>query len=290
MNALELHGVGYRYSVGTPFEKDALKKIDLAVEAGCITGLIGHTGSGKSTLVQLLNGLLRPSEGKVLLFGKNIWEKPKEIRKVRFAVGLVFQYPEYQLFEETVYADIAYGCKNMGLSKEETDARVKDAARFTGLDETYFSRSPFELSGGQKRRVAIAGILAMQPQVLVLDEPAAGLDPMGREEILGGLYSYQRQSQKTVIIVSHSMEDVARFCDRITVMNQGEVFTSGSVREVFMHANELQKIGLDIPQITKLILQLRARGYALPDLYTVEDAVRYFAGRLSSEKGGADHA
>ncbi len=273
VSALELKGISYRYSEGTPFEKQALTDIDLQIPAEKITGLIGHTGSGKSTLVQLFNGLYRPNEGQVLLFGKDIWEKPKEIRSVRFAVGLVFQYPEYQLFEETVRADIAYGPKNMGLAQEEIEARVKEAMEFCGLDFSLADQSPFELSGGQKRRVAMAGVIAMRPQVLVLDEPAAGLDPMGREEILGRIYAYQRKTKTTVVIVSHSMEDVAQYCDHLVVMNQGKVFLCGNPKEIFFHARELQEVGLDIPQVTHLVRLLKEQGIDLPDdLLTVERA------------------
>ncbi len=273
VNAIELKGVSYLYSEGTPFEKEALHQIDLQIPPAKITGLIGHTGSGKSTLVQLFNGLYRPTEGQVLLFGKDIWEKPKEIRSVRFAVGLVFQYPEYQLFEETVKADIGYGPKNMGLSEEEIEERVKEAMHFCGLDLSLADKSPFELSGGQKRRVAMAGVIAMRPQVLVLDEPAAGLDPMGREEILGRIHDYQRKTNTAVVIVSHSMEDVGQYCDHLIVMNQGKIFCQGEPKEVFSHAQGLQKVGLDVPQITHLVRLLQQHGVALPDgILTVEHA------------------
>ncbi len=286
MTAIELKNVSYRYSVGTPFEREALHDVSLQIEQGRITGLIGHTGSGKSTLVQLLNGLHRPAEGQVRLFGEDIWEKPKEIRAVRFAVGLVFQYPEYQLFEENVYADIAYGPKNMGLSEEEVAARVKEAMHFTRLTEDLAQKSPFELSGGQKRRVAIAGVLAMRPKVLVLDEPAAGLDPMGREEILGGLYAYQRETGTTVVIVSHSMEDIGQYCDSLIVMNRGQVFCTGTPREVFSRARELREIGLDVPQITRLLQALCAKGTAIPtDAYTVEAARELLLSRLQKKEG-----
>ncbi len=275
VSALELKNISYRYSEGTPFEKEALHDISLQIPQGKITGLIGHTGSGKSTLVQLFNGLYRPTEGQVLLFGNDIWKKPKEIRSVRFSVGLVFQYPEYQLFEETVRADIAYGPKNMGLDEEEIEIRVKEAMEFCGLDLSLAEKSPFELSGGQKRRVAMAGVLAMRPQVLVLDEPAAGLDPMGREEILGRIYAYQRKTKTAVVIVSHSMEDVAQYCDSLIVMNQGKVFLSGTPSEVFSHARALQDVGLDIPQVTHLIRLLKEKGMDLPnDILTVERATQ----------------
>ena len=283
MKALELIDIVYTYSKNTPFEKTALDKVSVSFEAGRINGLIGHTGSGKSTLVQMMNGLLRPDSGEVLLFGKSIWEEPKKIRDVRFKVGLVFQYPEYQLFEETCEKDIAFGPKNMGLDAQEIDRRVKSAAQFVGLDESLLVKSPFELSGGQKRRVALAGIMAMEPEVLILDEPAAGLDPIGREEIFGGIRSYQRSRNNTVIIVSHSMEDVAAYCDNITVLSEGKLFMSGSCAEVFEHEAELTEMGLGVPQITRFIRMLRDAGVELRrDIYTVEDAVsaiKEYAGR-----------
>lgn len=274
MNALELNDIVYTYSKNTPFQKTALDNISVSFEAGQINGLIGHTGSGKSTLVQLMNGLLRPDSGQVLLFGKDIWEDPKKIRQVRFRVGLVFQYPEYQLFEESCEKDIAFGPKNMGLDAQEIDRRVKSAAEFVGLDADLMQKSPFELSGGQKRRVALAGIMAMEPEVLILDEPAAGLDPIGREEIFGGIRSYQRSRGNTVIIVSHSMEDVAAYCDNITVMSGGKVFMSGKCAEVFEHETELTGMGLGVPQVSRFIRLLREEGIPLPhDIYTVDDAV-----------------
>ena len=283
MKALELIDIVYTYSKNTPFEKTALDKVSVSFEAGRINGLIGHTGSGKSTLVQMMNGLLRPDSGEVLLFGKSIWEEPKKIRDVRFKVGLVFQYPEYQLFEETCEKDIAFGPKNMGLDAQEIDRRVKSAAQFVGLDESLLVKSPFELSGGQKRRVALAGIMAMEPEVLILDEPAAGLDPIGRGEIFGGIRSYQRSRNNTVIIVSHSMEDVAAYCDNITVLSEGKLFMSGSCAEVFEHESELTEMGLGVPQITRFIRMLRDAGVELRrDIYTVEDAVsaiKEYAGR-----------
>ncbi len=287
MTAIELQKVSYRYGVGGPFEKEALHEISLTIPAGKITGLIGHTGSGKSTLVQLLNGLYRPEKGKVLLFGEDIWEKPKQIRTVRFQVGLVFQYPEYQLFEETVAADIAYGPKNMGLSQEEVDQRVEEAMVFTGLAPELSEKSPFELSGGQKRRVAMAGVLAMRPKVLVLDEPAAGLDPMGREEILGRIYDYQRSTGSTVVIVSHSMEDVARYCDELIVMKDGAVFCQGTPGSIFANPNTLRNVGLDIPGITRLFFLLKQMGISVPtDVLTVEQAREILLARLA-KKGGA---
>ena len=283
MTKIELKGVSYLYGGKTPFEKKALNNINAKIEAGSITGLIGHTGSGKSTLVQLLNGLLKPSEGQVLLDGRDIWENPKKMRALRFKVGLVFQYPEYQLFEESVELDIAFGPKNMGLSEEEVKKRVHDAAKFCGLDGKLLSKSPFELSGGQKRRVAIAGVMAMTPEVLILDEPAAGLDPQGRSDIFGGICEYRRKTGATVVIVSHSMEDIARYCDRVLVMVGGQVYADGNCDEIFRRADELESIGLSIPQIARLVRMLKEQGIDLgDDLYTVGDVYRvlfpYFTG------------
>ena len=248
--------------------------MDLSIRQGVITGIIGHTGSGKSTLVQMLNGLLKPEHGRVLLDGEDIWKKPKNIRSVRFKVGLVMQYPEYQLFEDTVYKDIAFGPKNMGLDEEEIKTRVEEAVRFAGLSEDILQRSPFDLSGGQKRRVAIAGIIAMRPDVLVLDEPAAGLDPRGRNAIFGNIVDYQRQSGSTVVIVSHSMEDMARYCDELVVMNDGKICMRGNAEEIFSNAETLSDIGLDVPQITKLVLRLKEMGVEVDTgVYTVESAL-----------------
>ena len=273
MTVLELKNVSYTYSEGTPFKKDALKNINIKFEENCITGLIGHTGCGKSTLVQMLNGLIKPTEGSVLFCGKDIAEKGYDLKSLRHKVGLVFQYPEYQLFEDTVYDDIAFGPKNMGLSKEEIDDRIREASRFVGLDEKYLTASPFDLSGGQKRRAAIAGIMAMDPDVLVLDEPAAGLDPVGREEILGGIYSYQKKRKNSVIIVSHSMEDMARYSDSLVVMNEGEIYMSGDTATVFSSADKLASVGLDVPQITAFMISLKKRGIDVrTDIFTVDDA------------------
>ena len=267
---IEVKGVSYLYGKGTPFEKLALDNVDISFETGKITGLIGHTGSGKSTLVNLLNGLYKPMSGDVLLDGKSIWEKPSEIAKVRFRVGLVMQYPEYQLFDKTVRDDIAFAPRNQGLSEAEINERVFEAIKFTGISEDMLDKSPFELSGGQKRRVAIAGILAMRPEVLVLDEPAAGLDPRGRREILGGLSKYVKESGTTLILVSHSMEDMAYYCDNVVVMNGSKVFASGTVSEIFARADELESIGLDIPVISKIAMRLIEHGVALEgELYTV---------------------
>ena len=286
MDILELKGVSYIYSKGTPFQKIALDDINISFERGKITGLIGHTGSGKSTLVNLLNGLNRATTGSVLLDGVDIWEKPKEIYKVRYRVGLVMQYPEYQLFDETVRGDIGFGPRNQGLSQKEVEERVSMASDFVGIDAQMLDKSPFELSGGQKRRVAIAGIIAMNPDVLVLDEPAAGLDPRGRKEILGGLKRYVLETGKTVILVSHSMEDMAYYCDNVIVMNKGRIYKSGTVEEIFSLADELTSIGLDIPVVAKIASSLRAQGVKLEGkLYTVEgvrDAIiKYIGGDKS---------
>ncbi len=273
MTKLKLVDVNYTYSEGTPFRKDALRNINIEIENNCITGLIGHTGCGKSTLVQLLNGLLFPTSGEVIFDGKNIGEKGYDLRTLRHKVGLVFQYPEYQLFEDTVYEDIAFGPKNMGLDKDEVDRRIREAALFVGLEERYLEVSPFDLSGGQKRRAAIAGIMAMDPDVLILDEPAAGLDPVGREEILGGIYSYQRKRKNAVVIVSHSMEDMARYSDKLIVMNGGEIFMHGNCREVFSQSDKLMSVGLDVPQITKFMRALKNRGVDVrTDIFTVDEA------------------
>lgn len=270
---LRLEHITYRYSARTPFEVKALDDVTLDIRRGRITGLIGHTGSGKSTLVQLLNGLTRPEAGRVLLDGQDIWQDPKQIGKVRFRVGLVMQYPEYQLFEETVRADIAFGPRNMQLSGEEIAERVDEAAAFAGVDPSLMDKSPFDLSGGQKRRVAIAGIMAMRPEVLVLDEPAAGLDPQGRRDIFGGIRAYNRKTGSTVVIVSHSMEDMAQYCDDVAVMAHARLLMTGTRDEVFARADELEAVGLDIPVITKLSALLRQGGMPLdPGLYTLEAA------------------
>lgn len=270
---LRLEHITYRYSAGTPFEVKALDDVTLDIRRGRITGLIGHTGSGKSTLVQLLNGLTRPEAGRVLLDGQDIWQDPKQISKVRFRVGLVMQYPEYQLFEETVRADIAFGPRNMQLSGEEIAERVDEAAAFAGVDPSLMDKSPFDLSGGQKRRVAIAGIMAMRPEVLVLDEPAAGLDPQGRRDIFGGIRAYNWETGSTVVIVSHSMEDMAQYCDDVAVMAHARLLMTGTRDEVFARADELEAVGLDIPVITKLSALLRQGGMPLdPGLYTLEAA------------------
>ena len=270
---LKLENVSYVYGKGTPFERVALDNVSVSFKRGRITGLIGHTGSGKSTLVNLLNGLYKPESGTVYLDGKNIWEKPKEIAKIRYRVGLVMQYPEYQLFDETVRADIAFGPRNLGLSDAETRERVCLAARFAGVAPELLDKSPFELSGGQKRRVAIAGIIAMRPDVLVLDEPAAGLDPRGRREILGGLRGYVEEMNSSVILVSHSMEDMAHYCDDVVVMNRARVHRTGTVDEIFSEADTLSEVGLDVPSVAKIAAELKRRGISLEgQLYTVEGA------------------
>ena len=280
---LRLSNVSYVYSKGTPFERLALDNVNIAFEKGKITGLIGHTGSGKSTLVNLLNGLNKPTEGKIYLDGHDIWENPKEIAKIRFRVGLVMQYPEYQLFDETVRADIGFGPKNQGLSDEEVEKRVALAAKFVGLRNDILDKSPFELSGGQKRRVAIAGIIAMNPEVLVLDEPAAGLDPKGRREILTGLKEYVKESGTTLILVSHSMEDMAYYCDNVVVMNEGKVYRDGTVSEIFSMADDLLSVGLDIPMGSRIASELQKRGINLSgELYTVDGvykAIMKYIGR-----------
>lgn len=272
---LEIRDLTYIYGAGTPFERKALKQVSLSIQKGEIIGIIGHTGSGKSTLIQHFNGLLKPSSGSVLLDGRSIWnEKGKCDRAVRFRVGLVFQYPEYQLFEETVAKDIAFGPHNMGLSEEEITVRVRESMDAVGLSQEIAEKSPFALSGGQKRRVAIAGVLAVRPEVLILDEPTAGLDPKGRDDILSLIRAYQQESGATVIIVSHSMEDIAQMADRLLVMNQAEILFCDTPRAVFMHAEEIIAAGLDVPMITKIMLELRRRGYALDSsVFTVQQAL-----------------
>ena len=268
---LRVENVSYIYSKGTPFQKIALDNVSISFEKGKITGLIGHTGSGKSTLVSLLNGLNKPTEGKIIFDGQDIWEKSKEIAKIRFRVGVVMQYPEYQLFEDTVWSDIGFGPRNQGLDDKEIRQRTLDAIRFTGISEDILEKSPFDLSGGQKRRVAIAGVIAMRPDVLVLDEPAAGLDPRGRREILGGLRRLVEETGTTVILVSHSMEDMAYYCDNVVVMSNSRLYRSGTVEQIFSVGEELTEIGLDVPQISKIADELIRRGVPLKGtLYTVE--------------------
>ena len=284
-----MEGLTHTYGQDTPFCRSAVDGVSLEIYRGEFLGIIGHTGSGKSTLIQHLNGLLQPTVGKIYLDGRDIWADPKKIRDVRFRVGLVFQYPEYQLFEETAYKDIAFGPKNMGLDQEEIDRRVRAAARFAGLDEGLLEKSPFDLSGGQKRRVAIAGVIAMEPSVLILDEPTAGLDPVGVEEILGNIRDYHQAKNATIIIVSHSMEEMARTVDRIVVVNDGRIPFSGAPREVFAHGDELEAMGLGVPAMTRVFHRLRAMGVDIDaSVYTTEqarDAILARLGRGQTEKG-----
>ena len=269
---LQVKNLNYIYSIGTPFEHQALEDVSFSVDRGEFIGIIGHTGSGKSTLMQQLNGLLKPTSGKILLDGKDIWSDKKLTRQARFRVGLVFQYPEYQLFEETCYKDIAFGPKNMGLSQEEIDLRVREAASFAGVSEELFEVSPLELSGGQKRRVAIAGVMAMKPQVLILDEPTAGLDPRGREEILSLVKRYHEEEKVTLIMVSHSMTDVSRLCSRILVMNHSRLVMDGTPDEVFMNGDALLEAGLAMPPCAELAERLRGAGFDIPaDAYRPEE-------------------
>ena len=273
MAAITVDNVSFVYSPGTPFAVDALDKVSFEIESGKITGIIGRTGSGKSTLVQMFNGLVKPTSGRILLDGKDIWEGGKKMQGLNFKVGLVMQYPEYQLFEETVRKDIAFGPTNMSLSQEEIDDRVAFGVKFCNIDEDILDKSPFDLSGGQKRRVAIAGVMAMKPDVLVLDEPAAGLDPIGREEIFEGIRAFQRDTGTTVIIVSHSMEDMAKYCDANVVLYGGKLFASGSREEIFSMEDKLVEIGLSIPEITALVHVLKDKGFPIEgEYYTVEEA------------------
>ncbi len=283
---LQAQNLHYTYSIGTPFAHTALDDVSFSVMPGEFIGVIGHTGSGKSTLMQHLNGLLKPTSGKILLDGADIWADKKLTRQARFRVGLVFQYPEYQLFEETVYKDIAFGPKNMGLSKEEIDRRVREAAGFVGLTDAQLEVSPFDLSGGQKRRVAIAGVIAMEPEVLILDEPTAGLDPEGREEILCNIEAYRKAKNAAILMVSHSMSDVARLADRLLVLNDSKLTMQGAPLDVFAHAAELQEMGLDIPDVTRLFLRLQAMGIPVNQVYTLEQA----AAELRRIKEGNAHA
>ena len=281
---LELKKLGFTYGKGTPFEKRAVNNVNLKINKGEFIGIIGHTGSGKSTLVQMLNGLIRPTDGQVFLDGKDIWEEPKQIRNVRFRVGMVFQYPEYQLFEETVYKDIAFGAINKGLTGDELDRAVRSAAKFAGVKENHLEKSPFDLSGGEKRRAAIAGVIAMEPDVLVLDEPTAGLDPMGREILLSQIVNYHKTRGNTVILVSHTMEDIARVADRIIVMNKSELVTFDDTKKVFAKGDMLSKIGLQVPQITNIMQDLKQRGFDVPDgVLTVDEAVAVLAPLMKRE-------
>ena len=281
---LELKNLSDVYGTGTPFEKTAVNNLSLSIEKGEFIGIMGHTGSGKSTLVQMLNGLMKPTSGQVLLDGEDIWANPKDIRKIRFKVGMVFQYPEYQLFEETVAKDIAFGPTNMGKSGAELEKAVNDAARFTGLKDELLEKSPFDLSGGEKRRAAIAGVIAMNPEVLVLDEPTAGLDPMGRDVLLSQIVQYHKERKNTVILVSHSMEDIARVADKIIVMNKSNLVMFDKTKEVFSKGRELEKIGLRVPQITKIMLELREKGFNVPEgILTVDEAMDCISSLLDKE-------
>ncbi len=271
MAVIKTEGLTYVYGEGTPFRKVAVDHVDLEIEKGDFAGIIGHTGSGKSTLIQHFNGLLKPTSGSVYIDGERLWDDKAKLRPVRFKVGLVFQYPEYQLFEETVYKDIAFGPKNMGLGEDEIDRRIKETAELVGLSESVMQKSPFELSGGQKRRVAIAGVMAMEPEVLILDEPASGLDPKGREQILGMIKEYHRQKGNTVLLVSHSMEDIARNVDKILVMNDAKLFCYDETAKVFHRSQELEQMGLAVPQVTRVFNRLRAMGLDMgEDVYTVK--------------------
>ena len=282
---LQVKDLTHTYGAGTPFQRSAVEHMSFDVNEGEFLGIIGHTGSGKSTLIQHLNGLLQPTVGEILLRGKNIWAEPKKIREVRFKVGLVFQYPEYQLFEETVYKDIAFGPTNQGKTGDELDHAVREAARLVGIRDEQMEKSPFELSGGQKRRVALAGVLAMEPEVLVLDEPTAGLDPAGRENLMANIRDYHRNKGKTIILVSHSMDEIARNVDRILVLKNAHVLMQGTPAEVFARGEELLSAGLDVPQITRIAMELKRRGVDIdPAVYTVEALERQL---LALRKGGA---
>ena len=282
---LQVKDLTHTYGAGTPFQRSAVEHMSFDVNEGEFLGIIGHTGSGKSTLIQHLNGRLQPTAGEILLRGKNIWAEPKKIREVRFKVGLVFQYPEYQLFEETVYKDIAFGPANQGKTGDELDYAVREAAKLVGIRDDQLEKSPFELSGGQKRRVALAGVLAMEPEVLVLDEPTAGLDPAGRENLMANIRDYHRNKGKTIILVSHSMDEIARNVDRILVLKNAHVLMQGTPAEVFARGEELLSAGLDVPQITRIAMELKRRGVDIdPAVYTVEALERQL---LALRKGGA---
>lgn len=290
MSVIKVEHLTYIYGEGMPDATVALNDVSFEVERGEFLGVIGPTGCGKSTLITHFNGLNRPTKGKLLIDGEDIWAKPKQIRRYRFKVGLVFQYPEYQLFEETVRKDISFGPRNMGLPEEEITQRVEEAARFCGLSAEMLERSPFELSGGQKRRAAIAGVLAMRPEVLVLDEPAAGLDPEGREMILSQVKEYHKQTGATIVLVSHSMEDIAKYADRVLVLQGGEIAMLDTTANIFARADELVALGLSVPEVTKIFLQLRAKGVAIPtDVYTVKYGRDILLDALK-RKGGGPHA
>ncbi len=285
MAVLQVRNLIHTYAAGSPFEQHAINDVSFSTVEGELIAVIGHTGSGKSTLVQHLNGLLKPTDGRIALDGEDIWANPKSIRQVRFRVGMVFQYPEYQLFEDTIYKDIAFGPRNMGLDAAEIDRRVRRAAADVGLDETLLDKSPFDLSGGEKRRAAIAGVMAMEPEILILDEPTAGLDPRGREQILSLIEAYRVRRGTTVVLVSHSMEDVARLADRVLVMQHGQLAMLDTVERVFARADELEAMGLTVPAVTKILLLLRQQGVAVDtDVYTVEQAVERLLPLLGGER------
>ncbi len=289
MSILRTENLSLVYGKGTPFEKTAVNNINIDINEGEIIGIIGHTGSGKSSFVQMLNGLFKPSSGTVYFKNQDIFANPKELRKFRFNIGLVFQYPENQLFEDTVYKDIAFGPKNMGLNEEEINKRVKRAAQFAGLRDELLERSPFDLSGGEKRRAAIAGVIAMEPEILILDEPTAGLDPVGKDVLLAQIEAYHKESNNTVLLVSHNMEDIARISDRVLVMNKSETVMFDTPRAVFSRADELKAIGLRIPEITEITLKLRAAGIPLSEgILTVEEALKQLCTLIN--KGGKANA
>lgn len=284
MSIIEVKNLSFTYGIGTPFEKKAVDDVNASFNEGEVIGLIGHTGSGKSTFVQMLNGLIKPTSGQVLLEGKDIWEKPKEIRKIRFKVGMVFQYPEYQLFDETVYKDISFGPRNKGLDENEIDLTVRKAAKFVGLSDKLINKSPFDLSGGEKRRAAIAGVIAMDPDVLVLDEPTAGLDPKGREVLLAQIMGYHKERKNTIFFVSHSMEDISRIADRVMVMNKGRLEMFDTPKNIFNQVDKIESMGLRVPQITKIMTTLREHGYNISEgILTVEQAFSEIINLLKKE-------
>ncbi|MGI5959157.1 MAG: energy-coupling factor transporter ATPase [Massiliimalia sp.] len=284
MAMVKTEHLSYIYSQGTPFEKAAVNDVNLEIEEGEFVGIIGHTGSGKSTLIQHFNGLLQPTSGRIFIDGEDIWANKQNIRQVRFKVGLVFQYPEYQLFEETVAKDIAFGPTNMGLGPEEIENRVTEAMEFVGLNPDLKEKSPFDLSGGQKRRVAIAGVIAMRPKVLILDEPTAGLDPKGRDKILGQIKEYHQQTKSTVLLVSHSMEDIAKYAKKALVMNRARLFAYDTVETIFTKSEEITKMGLSVPQITRVFHELHKQGYPVEDnVYTVKYAANEILTYLRSK-------
>ena len=288
MSVLEVKNLTHTYDGNTPYMHDAVKNVSFSIEKGEIIGIIGHTGSGKSTLVQHLNGLLKPSDGEILLDNKNIWENQKNIRAIRSRVGLVFQYPEYQLFEDTVYKDIAFGPKNMGLTEQEISIRIKEICELVGIKDEYLEKSPFDLSGGEKRRVAIAGVMAMQPEIIIFDEPVAGLDPMGRASVVKMIDDYSKKYNATVLIISHNMEDMALIADKLLVMNKGELALFDTTENVFRQHEYLKSIGLNVPMVTQIMLSLREKGINIPDdIFTVEKAVDYL---MTFVKGGNHNA